>query len=181
MLINIYTSIQSAQTWLSAYAAIYNLYTQYSYQLADAVGAGYEYRAQLVSSKKYPDDVYAQEMENSVTERAKISIHLNKAQGDLLRSRVEFSAALLTEMLPHLRGVDVKPHDYDLLMLLDDLIINDPKSPLLTKYVSDISSVMIDGDATKLLFQKTLETKRELPDLPFSIGQPHPSIECTTK
>lgn len=174
MLSNIITTLTNSKTWFGAYASIYNLYISQSYQLADSVSNSFEYQAQLASTKEYKDDIFATVMDKSVTERARICIDLNKAQGDLVRSRVNVCVALLERIEPHVKLSKVKLHDYDLMMLLDGLIQSGENKELVQKYIErDTSEYMISTeDSSKILNMiiDVMENIRELPDLPKSIG-----------
>lgn len=175
MLSNIITTLTNSKTWFGAYASIYNLYISQSYQLAESIGNSFEYQAQLASKKDYKDDVYATIMEKSVTERARICIELNKAQGDLVRCRVNVCLDILSRLEHRVKLSKVKLHDYDLMMLLDSLVQSGESIELLSHYVGseNINDYLItSGDSSEILkiIIDVMENTRELPDLPNSIG-----------
>lgn len=173
MLSNIITTLTNSKTWFGAYASIYNLYISQSYQLADSVGNAFEYKAQLASTKEYKDDIYASEMEKSVTERARICIELNKAQGDLIKSRVNVCLAILECLEPYVKVSKVQLHDYDLMVLLDTYITNNENMAIVEHYLDNPAQYKIDSDASKKILHiilDVMENIRELPELPNRIG-----------
>lgn len=175
MLSNIITTLTNSKTWFGAYASIYNLYISQSYQLADSVGNAFEYKAQLASTKEYSDDIYAAEMEKSVVERARICIELNKAQGDLVKSRVNVCVAILERLEPYVTVSNIQLHDYDLMMMLDTYIQNDENLELVALYVGkDINKFRVDSDDASMkinhIILDVMENTRELPELPNRIG-----------
>ena len=178
MLLNILTTLESSKTWAGAYASVYNLYTQYSYTLADAVSNNFEYRAQLASTKKFDDDLYAREMEKSVVERAKISVQLNKAQGDLIRSRVNVCVAILAAIEPKLSDIKFQLHDYDKLCLLDKFYLENPEHPIISHLTASTDNLLIENvESVQHIFINVMEKHRELPNLPFEIGRLGSDIE----